>query len=158
MFPVYGSLVLFSIYMAFKYLPKEYLNLVFTVHFTILGLFCLASLLNFPLSKVTPQKWQETMVINKKFTLNLYFTKQEIVLEYNYLQSFCLALSLFPTIVYGMTKSWITNNIFGVAFSVVGIENLVLPNFKVGFILLWGLFFYDIFWVYGTDVMVTVAK
>jgi len=23
--------------------------------------------------------------------------------------------------------------------------------------LLWGLFFYDIFWVYGTDVMVTVA-
>jgi minor histocompatibility antigen H13 len=24
--------------------------------------------------------------------------------------------------------------------------------------LLWGLFFYDIFWVYGTDVMLTVAK
>ncbi len=28
----------------------------------------------------------------------------------------------------------------------------------MGFILLWGLFFYDIFWVYGTDVMLTVAK
>ena len=25
-------------------------------------------------------------------------------------------------------------------------------------LMLWGLFFYDIFWVYGTDVMVTVAK
>lgn len=24
--------------------------------------------------------------------------------------------------------------------------------------MLWFLFFYDIFWVYGTDVMVTVAK
>jgi minor histocompatibility antigen H13 len=33
-----------------------------------------------------------------------------------------------------------------------------LPDFKTGFILLWGLFFYDIFWVYGTDVMLTVAK
>ena len=33
-----------------------------------------------------------------------------------------------------------------------------LPSFKIGAILLWGLFFYDIFWVYGTDVMVTVAK
>ena len=33
-----------------------------------------------------------------------------------------------------------------------------LPSFKVGAILLWGLFFYDIFWVYGTDVMITVAK
>ena len=33
-----------------------------------------------------------------------------------------------------------------------------MPDFKTGFILLWGLFFYDIFWVYGTDVMLTVAK
>ena len=33
-----------------------------------------------------------------------------------------------------------------------------LPSFKIAFVLLWGLFFYDIFWVYGTDVMVTVAK
>jgi len=28
----------------------------------------------------------------------------------------------------------------------------------VGMLMLWGLFFYDIFWVYGTDVMLTVAK
>jgi len=35
---------------------------------------------------------------------------------------------------------------------------LNLPSFKIAFVLLWGLFFYDIFWVYGTDVMVTVAK
>jgi minor histocompatibility antigen H13 len=33
-----------------------------------------------------------------------------------------------------------------------------LSNFKVGLLLLWALFFYDIFWVYGTDVMVSVAK
>ena len=38
------------------------------------------------------------------------------------------------------------------------IKGLCLPNLKVGFILLWGLFFYDVFCVYGTDVMVTVAK
>lgn len=44
------------------------------------------------------------------------------------------------------------------AFSIVGISEINLPNFKIGFILLWGLFFYDIFWVYGTDVMLTVAK
>lgn len=67
-------------------------------------------------------------------------------------------MSLFPALLYAFTKNWITNNIFGIAFSVVGIESLNLPDFKTGFILLWGLFFYDIFWVYGTDVMVTVAK
>ena len=33
-----------------------------------------------------------------------------------------------------------------------------LGSFSNGAILLSGLFFYDIFWVFGTDVMVTVAK
>jgi minor histocompatibility antigen H13 len=34
----------------------------------------------------------------------------------------------------------------------------MLGQFKVGFILLGLLFFYDIFWVFGTPVMVEVAK
>ena len=33
-----------------------------------------------------------------------------------------------------------------------------LGKFVIGFLLLWGLFVYDVFWVFGTDVMVTVAK
>ena len=33
-----------------------------------------------------------------------------------------------------------------------------LPNYKTSAMLLGGLFFYDVFWVFGTDVMVTVAK
>lgn len=70
--------------------------------------------------------------------------------------SFIVALA--PTIYYFMTKNWIANNIFGIAFSISGIQSIILPDFKIGFILLWGLFFYDIFWVYGTDVMITVAK
>ena len=39
-----------------------------------------------------------------------------------------------------------------------GIELLHLNNVVTGCILLGGLFFYDIFWVFGTNVMVTVAK
>ena len=35
---------------------------------------------------------------------------------------------------------------------------LSLPSYKTGAMLLGGLFFYDVFWVFGTDVMVTVAK
>lgn len=35
---------------------------------------------------------------------------------------------------------------------------LNLGSTQVGMILLWGLFFYDIFWVFFTPVMVTVAK
>jgi len=57
-----------------------------------------------------------------------------------------------------LTKHWISNNILGLSFSIQGVAMLALASYKVGCILLGGLFFYDIFWVFGTDVMVTVAK
>ena len=43
-------------------------------------------------------------------------------------------------------------------FSIVALKSINLSTTKTGLFLLWALFFYDIFWVYGTDVMVTVAK
>jgi minor histocompatibility antigen H13 len=51
-------------------------------------------------------------------------------------------------------------------FSFAAIELLRIDSFKTGMLLLSGLFFYDVFWVFGnflifilgTDVMVTVAK
>lgn len=55
-------------------------------------------------------------------------------------------------------RHWITNNILGVAFSIYGIENLHLSSFKAGTLLLAGLFIYDVFWVFATDVMTSVAK
>uniref|UniRef100_A0A8R1TTV9 Signal peptide peptidase n=1 Tax=Onchocerca volvulus TaxID=6282 RepID=A0A8R1TTV9_ONCVO len=55
-------------------------------------------------------------------------------------------------------RHWITNNILGVAFSIYGIESIHLCSFKAGTMLLAGLFIYDVFWVFATDVMTTVAK
>lgn len=57
-----------------------------------------------------------------------------------------------------MTQHWVANNLFGIAFAVNGVELLHLNSVTTGCILLGGLFFYDVFWVFGTDVMVTVAK
>lgn len=59
---------------------------------------------------------------------------------------------------YVMTKHWIANNAFGLAFALNGIELLPINSARIGCILLCGLFFYDVFWVFGTDVMVSVAK
>lgn len=50
-------------------------------------------------------------------------------------------------------RHWITNDLLGVAFSIYGIENLHLASFKAGAILLSGLFIYDVFWVFATEVM-----
>jgi len=43
-------------------------------------------------------------------------------------------------------------------FCVHALQYIFLGNFKTGALLLSLLFFYDIFFVFGTDVMVTVAK
>ncbi len=56
------------------------------------------------------------------------------------------------------TKHWVLNNIIGLSFCVLSIELISLGSFTKGCILLVGLFFYDVFWVFGTEVMVTVAK
>lgn len=71
---------------------------------------------------------------------------------------FLSLVSLGLTIYYSLTKNWIASNILGLSFSINAIQLLSLDSFKTGMILLSGLFFYDIFWVFGTEVMVSVAK
>lgn len=68
------------------------------------------------------------------------------------------AICSIPVVLFYVTKHWVLNNIYGILFSVMALKSIHISSFKVGFFLLWALFIYDIFWVYGTDVMVTVAK
>lgn len=43
------------------------------------------------------------------------------------------------------------------ALGMVSLGAISLGSFQTGAILLAGLFLYDVFWVFGTDVMMTVA-
>jgi minor histocompatibility antigen H13 len=70
---------------------------------------------------------------------------------------FLLVASIVLTAYYSYSKNWIASNIFGLSFSINAIQLLSLDSFKTGMILLSGLFFYDIFWVFYTPVMVSVA-
>ena len=81
--------------------------------------------------------------------LNLDFTTQDIIV---------LVGSAVIGVWYFLKKHWVANNLFGLAFAINGVELLHLNKVVTGCILLGGLFFYDIFWVFGTNVMVTVAK
>lgn len=59
---------------------------------------------------------------------------------------------------YFVTKHFMMNNILGISFCIQSLEKISIGSYKIGAILLIGLFFYDIFWVFGTEVMVKVAK
>ncbi|EPY29661.1 minor histocompatibility antigen H13 [Strigomonas culicis] len=65
----------------------------------------------------------------------------------------CVATGIY----YFVSKNWILNNILSFSMGVVALESLPLSDFKTSYMLLVVLFLYDIFWVFGTDVMLTVA-
>mmetsp|Transcript_16076 Transcript_16076/g.30366 ORF Transcript_16076/g.30366 Transcript_16076/m.30366 type:complete len:390 (+) Transcript_16076:3378-4547(+) len=162
-FPIIGSASLFGLYCAFKFFDKDTVNLILSVYFALIGcgavtatLSPILSLLGGPLTSLQVKK---EMKINHKlpkmiggdspWELDIDFTLADIV-------SF-IASAIF-SFFYFQKKHWVMNNVFGICFCLKGIERFSLGTYKIGAILLIGLFFYDIFWVFGTDVMVTVAK
>jgi len=58
---------------------------------------------------------------------------------------------------FAMEQKFILSNFIAWALAMTSLGAISLGSFQTATILLSGLFFYDIFWVFGTDVMMTVA-
>eukprot|EP00898_Chlorokybus_atmophyticus_P008048 jgi/Chlat1/8244/Chrsp77S07672 len=130
-FPFIGSAVLFSLFLLFKFVPKELVNAVLTAYFVFLGILALTATLSPLLAPAMPASLRNRVLGPWRLQL--------------------------PYVSKGMTCSTLcvqTN----MAHCVQGIEFLSLGSFKIGCILLCGLFVYDVFWVFCTPVMVSVAK
>lgn len=158
MFPLIASCALFGLYVFFQLFSKEYINLLLSVYFFVLGIFALSHMVSPLLTRYIPSAVP-------LIPFHLHFTQgegeqQEVLMDYkfNTHDLIILAGSTCIGVWYLMKKHWIANNLFGLAFAVNGVELLHLNNVMTGCILLGGLFLYDIFWVFGTNVMVTVAK
>lgn len=156
MFPVYGSCTLFGLYLLIKFINKDLIGYLFQAYFSLIGMVCLMQIIQ-NLLPAQLQGYKTKMIVQRKVSFNIV-KLIEFDFEFSQMDAITAMIAVVPTYFYLVTNHWNFNNLFGISFSVTGIDSLSLPNFKVGFILLWGLFFYDIFWVYGTDVMLTVAK
>uniref|UniRef100_A0A8C2E527 Histocompatibility minor 13 n=1 Tax=Cyprinus carpio TaxID=7962 RepID=A0A8C2E527_CYPCA len=147
-FPIIASCTLFGLYLFFKIFSQEYINLLLSMYFFVLGILALSHTMSPFMCRVFPAQ-----LPNKQYQLlftqgsgeskegerrlNIYYKKKKT----------CLCV-----------MHWIANNLFGLAFALNGVELLHLNTVSTGCILLGGLFVYDVFWVFGTNVMVTVAK
>ncbi|KAL5507195.1 hypothetical protein ACEPAH_6651 [Sanghuangporus vaninii] len=159
MFPILGSAVLFGLYLIVKFLGVEWINWLLGWYFTFAGVGsvwnCLVSICKTCLGR---RRWREF----SKWRFVLYKGPKE-----------CLALSLrtptlilflpavIPPIMYtyqaGPKKSALITNILALSFSHNALSLMKLDTFWTGIVLLSGLFLYDIWWVFGTEVMVKVA-
>ena len=162
MFPVFGSIALVSLYVCYKYVGKEYMNLLLTTYIMLAGVAAVANTIAPAFQAILPAAWFEKKhgfhfnipsllrkLADGQAEFRMQFGKADIVTHLT-----GLALAGY----FLQTKDFTIHNLFGMAFSIQAIKLISLGQFLNGFILLWGLFVYDIFWVFGTDVMVTVAK
>ncbi|CAA0805853.1 Signal peptide peptidase [Striga hermonthica] len=151
-FPLVGSAMLLSLFLLFKFLSKDLVNTVLTAYFIVLGIVALSATLLPAIKRFLPKPWNDNVIV-WRFpyirALEFEFTKSQII---------AAIPGAFFCAWYASKKHWLANNTLGLAFCIQGIEMLSLGSFKTGAILLGGLFLYDIFWVFFTPVMVSVAK
>lgn len=157
-FPIIASCTLFGLYLFFKVFSQEYINLLLSVYFFGLGVLALSHTMSPLMSRIFPESFPNKQY-QLLFTQGSGESKEEIVnYEFDTKNLVCLLISSVVGVWYLLKKHWIANNLFGLAFALNGVELLHLNNVSTGCILLGGLFVYDVFWVFGTNVMVTVAK
>lgn len=153
-FPFIGSAALGSLYIAFKFFDKDWVNFLLSLYFSLAGTFTLVATTAPIVAKLGSDKWQKVKY-GPKFKLPLL---GDIDLEMSVPEMLALIPSVVFSYYYFKTKHFLMNNVLGISFCIQAIEKISLGSYQIGAILLSGLFLYDIFWVFGTDVMVTVAK
>lgn len=163
-FPLFGSCSLFGLYLAFKYFDKDTVNLIISIYFCLVGCAALTATFAPVVETVGPSAFA-TVEFSKHWKIPHFLpafiggeSPWDIGIDCNLADVVAFFGGLAFSVIYFQTKHWAMNNVLGICFCLQGIERFSLGTYKIGAILLVGLFFYDIFWVFGTDVMVTVAK
>merc|ERR1719266_1453491 len=137
---------------------RNLFNMLLSFYFLVLGIFALSHMVSPFVLKLVPSA-VPVIPFHLQFTQGEGDARESVVdYQFNTHDLVCLGLCSVVGVWYIMKKHWLANDLLGMAFAINGVELLHLNNVVTGCILLGGLFFYDIFWVFGTDVMVTVAK
>jgi hypothetical protein len=155
--PIMGSFVLFGLFCVYKYLDQDIVKLLFTLYVVFMCAIGLGANISDFVNML------RNTSVKPLFTVPYFEVQVTIVDVVGYLGSAAMGY------YYVLTKddyelNWIVNNVFGVSFCLLGMNQVNISTYKSGCIMLCGLFFYDVFWVFlskpliGSNVMVTVAK
>lgn len=159
LFPFIGSAALLSLYVAYRFLPAYWVNLLLTLYLSLFGCVATGETLMSIVEKITPASW-DINVIALKYSPPSIIKKWTDVIEIQACRRRIISYigGISVGLIWLITKHWTFHNLFAISFCLQGIRMVSVGSFKISIILLCGLFVYDIFWVFGTDVMVTVAK
>ncbi|KAG5645210.1 hypothetical protein DXG03_006728 [Asterophora parasitica] len=159
LFPVVGSGALLGLYTIVQYFGKQWINWFLGWYFSATGVLSIwkssVSLAHFLLGSTRWKQFDKTKISIMKGNNSL------LTLSWRTPTIFLFPLSVIPSAVYSLStadrKSVLITDILSLSFSHNALLMLKIDSFQTGTFLLTGLFFYDIWWVFGTEVMVKVA-
>ncbi|PWN21101.1 peptidase A22B, signal peptide peptidase, partial [Microstroma glucosiphilum] len=156
LFPVVGSCVLFSMYLVFKFLDRKWVDRILGSYFAFAGTGAVfKASLSIAAGVFGTRAWRS------KLTYRLAITKRlsdEELQEEIRARDKANKETLLPVVTFYTTRHWMCSNVIALSLSLQAISLMGLDSFLTGSIMLGGLFVYDVFWVFGTEVMVSVAR
>lgn len=150
-FPLVAGCSLCGLYFSMQYFGKDVVNYFLLCYIAIGGTTGIKAMV----VSFVGNKFDH---IDQKYIIDIVVKKIGLELQGTLFDIYCCIISCLFMFGYYYFKSWILNNVMALIFCIHGLQSMFIGNFKNGFMLLTLLFFYDIFFVFGTDVMLTVAK
>ncbi|OAX42510.1 hypothetical protein K503DRAFT_853899 [Rhizopogon vinicolor AM-OR11-026] len=159
MFPIAGSVALFGMYMVVKYFGKEWINWLLSWYFSIAGVGSVwKSSVSLARLITGSARWRK---FDRNRVLILKGPRELLSASFRTPTIMMFPFAFIPSVLYSMSegssKSVLLTDILALSFAHNALSLLKIDSFKTGCVLLSGLFFYDIYWVFGTEVMLTVA-
>lgn len=87
-----------------------------------------------------------------------YHDHSPLILGLSRLKIFLYIISAYFIYVYMVTNHWLINNYIAISFSIYAIEKCSQTTFWQTCVIFGLLILYDVTFVFGSDVMMTVAK
>ncbi|THH30820.1 hypothetical protein EUX98_g3392 [Antrodiella citrinella] len=160
MFPIFGSVVLLGLYLVVKYFGKEWINWLLQWYFTLAGVGSVGkSLIAVVKLAVGVERWRQ---FDRNRILVTKGPRELVSLSLRTPSILLIPFGALPSVLYNFgpsttRRSALLTDVLALSFSHNALSLLKLDSFKTGCVLLSALFVYDIWWVFGTEVMVKVA-
>ncbi|KAG8966307.1 hypothetical protein FRC03_012209 [Tulasnella sp. 419] len=160
LYPITGSIMLFGLWWLIRKVGVELVNELLATMFAMFGIGSVFKLLTGTSRLVT-----HALGIRMAPKYKIVFTsgiRELFAVRFPHINLMLLPMSFAPTLAYILTpknqpKPVLWTVVLGSAFAFHALSMIKLDSFKTGVILLSGLFVYDVWWVFGTTVMVDVA-
>ncbi|KAI9261276.1 signal peptide peptidase-domain-containing protein [Helicostylum pulchrum] len=155
MIPVVASVVLYSLHLALQEVSPDCLHKVIQVVTSVFSCAVFSNTAVLVAKRLLPDSCLSSF---EKYKLTFSKRgKRLCYLNVTVIHALVLAVSVVMAVIYAATQHWLIGNLFAISIAINSVAFLAVDSFFTGFLLLLGMLAYDVFWLFGTDIMQKVS-